>query len=292
MEPKAEQRVSAHPRPAGAAVLARPVSGIVMSTTGAPGLGSLTRRPGAAAAAPTVTVGWARHLDEVREAQRLRYAVFAGEMGARLPQTLPGHDIDLFDDYCEHLLVREAQTREVIGTYRVLTPAQARRLGSTYSDTEFDLTRLRGLRDKMVEVGRSCVHVEHRSGAVIMALWGGLAEFMARNQLDTMMGCASIPMGQGEGVGGDIAASIWRQLRESHLAPIEYQVRPRLPLPVEQLDDTLQVEPPALIRGYLRMGTKVLGPPAWDPDFNAADLPLLMRIDDLPPRYRKYFFRD
>ena len=64
-------------------------------------------------------------------------------MGARLPTPVPGHDIDLFDDYCEHLLVRDAASGEVIGTYRVLTPAQARRVGSTYSDTEFDLTRLR-----------------------------------------------------------------------------------------------------------------------------------------------------
>ena len=90
-------------------------------------------------------------------------------------------------------------------------------------------------------------------------------------------------------VSGDMAASIWEQLRRTHLAPIEYQVRPRLPLPVEQLDATLQVEPPALIKGYLRLGAKVLGPPAWDPDLNSADLPMLMRIADLPARHRRHF---
>jgi putative hemolysin len=63
----------------------------------------------------------------------------------------------------------------------------------------------------------------------------------------------------------------------------------RLPLPVEQLDASLDVEPPALIKGYLRLGAKVLGPPAWDPDFNSADLPMMMRIADLPSRYRKHF---
>eukprot|EP01036_Dinobryon_divergens_P000938 gene938-1228_t len=89
-----------------------------------------------------ITVGWARHLDDVRAAQRLRYDVFVGEMGARVSSPLAGHDIDLFDDFCEHLLVRDELTQQVIGTYRVLTPAQARRVGSTYSDTEFDLTRL------------------------------------------------------------------------------------------------------------------------------------------------------
>ena len=236
-----------------------------------------------------IVVSWARHSDDVRQAQRLRFNVFAGEMGARLDTVSPGHDVDLFDNYCEHLLVRDAATREVVGTYRVLTPAQAKRVGSTYSDTEFDLVRLRGLRDRMVELGRSCVHPDYRHGGVIMALWGALAEFMVRNDLDTMIGCASIPMLHNGIVSGDAAASIWRKVSEKHLAPIEFQVRPRLPLPVDRLDGTLDVEPPALIKGYLRLGAKVLGAPAWDPDFNTADLPMMMRINDLPARYRKHF---
>ena len=257
--------------------------------------GSLHPRPLATPAGPVagIEVAWARHLDEVREAQRLRHQVFAQEMGARLPVTVPGHDIDLFDDYCEHLLVRATATRAVVGTYRVLTPAQARRVGSTYSDTEFDLTRLRGVRERMVELGRSCVHADHRHGGVIMALWGALAGFMVNNRLDMMIGCASIPMHHegphGRVGGGHAAASIWRQVSRTHLAPIDFHVRPRLPLPVEQLDDSLDVEPPALIKGYLRLGAKVLGPPAWDPDFNAADLPMFMRIADLPSRYRRHF---
>ncbi len=253
--------------------------------------GSLHRPPAPTVAAErgAVVVAWARHQDEVRQAQRLRHDVFAGEMGARLDTWIPGHDVDLFDDYCEHLLVRDQASGEVIGTYRVLTPAQARRVGSTYSDTEFDLTRLRALRERMVELGRSCVHPDHRHGGVILALWGALAEFMVRNQLDTMIGCASIPMLHNGVVSGDAAASIWNQLRATHLAPIELQVRPRLPLPVERLDGSLPVEPPSLIKGYLRLGAQVLGAPAWDPDFNTADLPMLMRIADLPPRYRKHF---
>ncbi|WP_372528637.1 GNAT family N-acetyltransferase [Piscinibacter sp.] len=237
-------------------------------------------------------VVWARDDDDVRQAQHLRYLVFATEMGARLsvPQgSPPEHDVDMFDAYCEHLLVRALGSGEepgpVIGTYRVLTPAAAQRVGGLYSETEFDLTRLRPLRPKMVELGRSCVHPAWRSGGAILALWGALAEFMVRNKLDTMIGCASVSMRDG----GHVAASLWEQLRQTHLAPIEWQVRPRLPLPVEELQRDLEVEAPALIKGYLRCGAKVLGPPAWDPDFNTADLPMLMRINDLPPRYRKHF---
>lgn len=240
-----------------------------------------------------ITVAWARHQDEVREAQRLRHAVFAGEMGARLRSPLAGHDIDIFDDFCEHLLVRDSGSRTVIGTYRVLTPAQARRIGSTYSDTEFDLTRLRQLRDRMVETGRACVHPQHRQGGVILALWGALADFMQRNRLETMVGCASIPLchdgARGVDGAGHAAASIWNQLRERHLAPVEFHVRPRLPLPLERFDGSLDIAPPALIRGYLRLGAQVLGPPAWDPDFNSADLPMMLRIGHLPARYRRHF---
>jgi putative hemolysin len=210
-------------------------------------------------------------------------------MGARLSGDLPGHDIDLFDDYCEHLIVMDTATGAVVGTYRVLTPVQARRVGGLYAETEFDLTRLRALRSRMVELGRSCVHPDYRQGSVILALWGALFEFMARNDLDTMIGCASIPRMHNGVVGGDAAASIWHQLRQTHLAPIDCHVRPRLPLPVDALDGSLLIEPPALIKGYLRLGAKVLGPPAWDPDFNTADLPMMMRIADLPARYRKHF---
>ena len=243
-----------------------------------------------------LVVAWARNEAEVREAQRLRYAVFVDEMGARLapPAGTPDrHDADLFDPYCEHLLVRapgdeHGEPGPVIGTYRVLTPGAARRVGGLYSETEFDLTRLRPLHGSMVELGRSCVHPDHRNGGAILALWGALGEFMLRNGLSTMVGCASIGMRDG----GHLAANLWEQLRHSHLAPIEWQVRPRLPLPVDELRTAQPVEAPALIKGYLRCGARVLGPPAWDPDFNTADLPLLMRIEDLPPKYRRHFLHE
>lgn len=248
------------------------------------------QEPGAKRAARgAIAVGWARHQDEVREAQRLRYQVFAGEMGARLSGWYDDHDIDAYDDYCEHLIVRDAESGRVIGTYRVLTAAQAQRVGSFYSDTEFDLVRLHRLRERMVELGRACVHPEHRHGGVILALWGALGEFMDRNGMDVMVGCASVPMLHNGVVTGDVAASIWNQVRRTHLAPVEYRVTPRLPLPVDRLDGTLAVEVPALVKGYLRCGAMVLGAPAWDPDFNSADLPMMMRLADLPARYRRHF---
>ncbi len=236
-----------------------------------------------------ISVTWARHLDEVRSAQRLRYSIFVGEMGARVQTPLAGHDIDSFDEYCEHLIVRDQNTQEVVGTYRVLTPVQSKRMGGNYTQTEFDLSSLSTIQDRMVELGRSCVHPNYRQGSVILSLWGALAEFMVRNQLDVMIGCASIPMLHNGAISGQAAASIWAQLKETHMAPVDLQVKPWLALPVDQYSTLQPIEPPALIRGYLKLGAKVLGAPAWDPDFNTADLPMLMRICDLPNRYRKHF---
>ncbi len=256
--------------------------------------------PSATPPGARLSVRWARHLDEVRAAQRLRYAVFADEMGARLslpPGAPAGHDVDAFDAHCEHLLVCAGHDDDevggagrpldhVVGTYRVLTPAGARRAGGLYSDGEFDLSALDGLRGDMVELGRSCVAPDWRQGGVILALWAALGEFMQRNRLGTMVGCASVGMRDG----GHAAASLWLQLQQRHLAPAALRVTPRLPLPVERLaQPQAVVETPPLIKGYLRCGAQLLGAPAWDPDFNTADLPLLMRLDELPARYRRHF---
>lgn len=242
--------------------------------------------------APRLDVAWARTQEDLTQAQALRYQVFVGEMGAQLsppPGTPAGLDVDRFDAFCEHLLVRAVQADgrpgQVIGTYRVLTPDAARRAGGLYSETEFDLSPLASLRSSMVELGRSCVHPDHRSGGAIMALWGALGEFMQRNNLDTMIGCASVSMRDG----GHYAASLWKRLQQTHLAAPEWQVQPRLALPVADLEQGLEAEAPPLIKGYLRCGARVLGAPAWDPDFNTADLPLMMRIGDLPARYRRHF---
>ncbi len=241
---------------------------------------------------PPIEVLWARHADEVLAAQRLRYRLFVEEMRARLspPAGTPvGHDIDAFDAHGEHLLVRTTDTVDspgrVVGTYRALTPWAARQAGGLYSENEFDLSTLQPLHAHMVELGRSCVDPAFRQGGVILALWAAFGDFMQRNHLQTMDGCASV----GTRDGGHFAASLWRQLRASHLAEPAIQVTARLPLPVAQLDHGSTVATPPLIKGYLRCGARVLGAPAWDPDFNTADLPLLMRCCDLPPHYRRHF---
>ena len=101
------------------------------------------------------SVALARSEEEVREAQRLRYKVFVEELGARIPERVPNHDIDHYDPFCEHLIVRESHSDRIVGTYRILSPDVARSIGGYYSESEFRINRLQNLRSRMVEVGRS-----------------------------------------------------------------------------------------------------------------------------------------
>lgn len=224
---------------------------------------------------------------EVLEAQRLRYKVFAEEMGANLPSASEGIDRDIFDKYCEHLLVRESNENRVVGTYRILSPDQARKMGGYYAQTEFDLTRLLHLSDRMVEVGRSCVHWDYRDGATITHLWSGLAQYVLKNRHEYLIGCASISMADG----GHVAASIYRKLHRIYGAPIEYSVFPRNPLPLHALNQHLDAPIPPLIKGYLRLGAYICGEPNWDAEFNTADLLILLPMVRLNSRYAKHFLK-
>ncbi len=229
----------------------------------------------------------ARNVAEVAEAQRIRFKVFGEEMGAHLPTAETGLDIDRFDDFCDHLLVRDHASKKVVGTYRILPPEQAYVAGGYYSETEFDLSRLAHLRGRMAEVGRSCVHPDYRDGATIARLWSGLAEYIFRHNHEYLIGCASISMGDG----GHYAASVYHKVHKLHAAPAEYRVFPHCPLPLEALNQDMDVIIPPLIKGYLRLGAYVAGEPAWDPDFNCADLFILLPVSRLNARYAKHFLR-
>ncbi|MFJ4923336.1 GNAT family N-acetyltransferase [Streptomyces sp. NPDC088725] len=237
---------------------------------------------------PRYVVSLARDQEDVRAAQRLRHLVFAGEMGARLDTTEPGLDADAFDAFCDHLLVREETTGEVVGTYRLLPPDRARAAGRLYSDSEFNLGRLAPIRDDLVEVGRSCVHPLHRSGAVISLIWAGLARYMTGSGHNWLAGCCSVPLADG----GALAATTWSTVKDKYLAPEEYWVTPhRLWTPAQGIDTTAgsSADLPALLRGYLRLGAWVCGAPAHDPEFGVADLYVLLSMRRTNPRYMRHF---
>jgi putative hemolysin len=212
----------------------------------------------------------ARSQAEVVEAQRLRYRVFAGELGAELPSRDAELDSDDFDAHCDHLLIRDGRTNTVVGTYRILSAEHAKPLGGLYSERIFDLRRIAGL-PRLVELGRACVHPSYRSGAVISLLWSGLTSYLHERGHEYVIGCASIPVAGRP----HVAASICARLLRDHLGPIERRVFPRTAFPLD-FDPYLDVPLPPLLHGYLRLGAYVCGDPAWDASFGTADLLLLL----------------
>lgn len=234
---------------------------------------------------PRLSMALAATPHEIEQAQRLRWQVFAQEMGARLAGER-GIDRDVFDAFCDHLIVRDNETGNVVGTYRILPPARAREIGRYYSESEFDLGCFDSLRDRVVELGRSCVHPDYRTGAVINMLWAGLARYMQAGGHDYLIGCASIDMADG----GHAAASIYRELANAHMSPACYRVTPHQRLPLETMRRDADYTLPPLIKGYLRLGAWVCGEPAWDRDFNTADLLMLMPLERIQPRFLKRLF--
>ncbi|MGW5236227.1 GNAT family N-acetyltransferase, partial [Streptomyces nodosus] len=172
-----------------------------------------------------------------------------------------------------------------VGTYRLLPPERAAIAGRLYSEGEFDLGPLDGIRSGLVEVGRSCVHPDHRDGAVIGLIWAGIARYMVDGGHEWLAGCCSLPLADG----GALAAGTWERVRTKHLAPEEYRVRPLLPWRPGTEAPAGRTELPPLLRGYLRLGAWVCGEPAHDPDFGVADLYVLLSMRRVNSRYLRHF---
>lgn len=235
-------------------------------------------------AEPRLAVSLTRSPADIEDAQRLRYKVFVDEMGAKVGDAAASIDADEFDPFCDHLIVRDLDTLRVVGTYRILAPHRAREIGRLYSEGEFDLSRLHHIRPTMVEVGRSCVHRDYRSGSTILLLWAGMAHYMRAGGYNHLIGCASVPLADG----GRVAARVRLDLQKYMTDP-EYRVFPHLPFPYAQFEPATAGDMPPLLKGYLRVGAKICGEPAWDPDFNTADFLVWLSLNNLHPRYARHF---
>lgn len=231
---------------------------------------------------PMLRVEFAKTASDVAEAQQLRYQVFARELGGAIGDKDHEYDCDRFDPYCIHILVREPQG-QVVACSRVLTSEAARAVGGFYSEQEFDLAPILALPGQVMEVGRVCVHADYRRGPAIALLLAGLARFMKERDFDYLIGCGSVPLGPERkqalrGVGA---------LIRRYGCPDTLRVKPRNPLVLDENsgleDDESAV--PALVRAYMRLGAYVAGPPCFDPDFDVADVLILLFRSRFNSRY-------
>ncbi len=198
-------------------------------------------------------------------AQALRYRVFAAEPGFVIPASDDRLDADRFDDFCDHLLVRDNATDEFVGCYRMLPPDAAIAAGGYYTATEFDLEALDPTGRRVVEMGRACVDAEHRSGSVLALMWAGILHYLQLTGHDTVMGCVSVPMqDRPDAVAGANVRGVRDFLLGRHAAEPSSWVRPLRPVRVDgrPLDDIaapLRPAVPPLLRGYLRLGRRSAG---------------------------------
>lgn len=225
------------------------------------------------------------------EAQKLRYEVFNLELRLGLTSSLAsGLDQDAHDGHCDHLLLVDTDRDCLVGTYRLLSFDRVPSFGF-YSESEFDLTNVKRSGLRPLELGRSCVALEYRDGRVISLLFRGIAEYLRRCGADALMGCASI-----HGTDLPVLASIREMLSQRFLSDTSLRVSPRRGFDIPPFPRTGQVDEtsafrslPPLFKGYLRMGAKVCGPPAYDRQFGTTDYFVLAKTRDIVGRYSRRF---
>jgi putative hemolysin len=204
----------------------------------------------------------------LEEAQALRFNVFSGEFNAKLKGAELGLDMDDYDVHCSHIGVRDLNSGRLVATTRLLDHQAASSLGRFYSEEEFSLHGLLQLKGPILEIGRTCVDPAYRNGGTI-----------------AVMGCASIPMQDG----GVQAQAIMQRLRERYLCTEHLRAEPKKPLPNLDVPSNVIAEMPPLLKAYMRLGAKICGEPCWDEDFQVADVFILLKRDELCPRYARHF---
>ncbi len=240
-----------------------------------------------------IEVKLATSLAEIDAALRLRFEVFNLELQEGLLASYErGYDTDAYDAYCDHLIVKDLVTDKVVGTYRLLRQSVAARNIGFYSETEFDLSKLKQLPGELMELGRSCVAHSHRNAATISRLWNAIIEYARRRNIAYLFGCGSLHQSEVEDV-----LPMYAYLRDHHLAPEEFQVQP-VPSCRMKLDEEARVlyDPRAMSRrlspvmkGYLRAGVMICGAPAFDAEFGTADVLVLLEMDRLTARYKNHY---
>jgi putative hemolysin len=238
---------------------------------------------------------------DLRAAQRLRYGVFVQELGGSGPLVDHANQLekDEFDPFFDHLLLidpsRDADDlADVVGVYRLLPSDRLALSGRFYSEGEYDLTALKTSGRRLLELGRSCVHPDHRGGSAMLLLWNALADYVLERGIEVLFGTASFH-------GTDLAAleQPLSYLHHHHLAPPALRVTARAPyraemnlIPAAQLDRRAALAgTPALIKAYLRLGGFV-GDGAWvDHAFNTTDVCLVMDTEKMSAKHRDFYIR-
>lgn len=224
----------------------------------------------------------AQNAADRRAAYQLRFRIFNLELNEGLEQAYEtGEDTDEFDRFCDHLIVHDDSTGQIVGTYRLQTGVCAQRNLGYYSAREFDFTPYESLSPKMVELGRACIHPDHRKYEVLMLLWKAIVHYAVDRGAYYLIGCSSVTS-QDTVVGSAIYQSLQRMLVSESLRTL-----PTAPYAFAMAETELQVSIPKLLKTYLAVGANICGPPALDREFKTIDFLTLMDLNHLSPAISK-----
>ena len=233
--------------------------------------------------------------DEILAAQKLRYKVFNCEQKRGLRSAMDSEfDSDEFDEGAAHLIVIDKTSGTPIGTYRAIGQPGNDPL-KMYSAREYFVNGIEPYLPQIIEVGRSCVAKDYRNGAVVAFLWSGMAAITLRSGGRYLCGCVSL-----EDVQPEVAWAVYDDLRDKGLffPDIDFKARPQFKFPrpddagidaVRRDQTRLRAAMPPLLKGYITIGAKLLGEPAFDYEFGSVDLPVMLDMWRLPDRYQKHF---
>jgi putative hemolysin len=232
-------------------------------------------------------VSLAQSPEDLTECQRLRYNIFNVELGEGLSTSVRSKlDIDPFDSFCDHLMVRDLETGKLVGTYRLQTGEVARRNLGYYGDQIFDFSVYERVRKEVLELGRACVHIDFRNIMVLHALWKGIAVYATRNDSRYLIGCSSISS-QDENHG----AAMYVSLQDKYLVEPSLRTAPHPGHECRASGEPVEAgRPPRLFRAYLEISGRICGPPAIDREFKTIDFLTVVDLAKLPDRVRSRFF--
>ena len=217
-------------------------------------------------------VGIANSDEEIDEVLSLRFEVFNRELGEGIQENEKSQrDIDQFDKYCHHIVVKEKATNTIIGTYRILRGAVAKE--GFYFQTEFDVGELSKIKNEIAEIGRTCIKSDYRGSRVLSFLWFGLYAYTHNFGIQYLLGMTSIHTSSEA-----VVNQVWAYLKKKNVFEEKFHVSPKNPPILYDTEPNKKVVP-ALIKNYLKLGAKVIGEPNFDDIFKCFDIPMIIDLN-------------
>ncbi len=221
----------------------------------------------------------AESAEDIRAAQQLRFEVFNVELREGLSESWQNRlDADRFDTVCDHLVIEHVATGKIVGTYRLQTGRMAAAESGYYSAQEFDFTPFEPYRSEIVELGRACIHQDHRRGAVLDLLWRGIAAYARERGCRYLIGCSSLTS-QDPALGRAMHA----QFVPDFLAAEPFRTSPHRDFALPEAAPLADCpKPPRLLRTYLTVGARICSEPALDREFGTIDFLTMIDLTSMP----------